>query len=137
VSFKGEIGVDYGGVKRELFTLAVKELITRTNALAPCGHGRLLWFTAHKESAGSVRKQPRIDGTGFDFITPAPATTVVNSVGGDAHTEAAAATVAHIAAQHRLPFYLGLLVGLAAYNGVHVDLPVPKNIYKIIKNEEV
>jgi hypothetical protein len=34
-------------------------------------------------------------------------------------------------------FILGLVVGLAAFNGVFVDLPLPSFIYKIVSGREV
>ena len=55
---------------------------------------------------------------------------------GAATTDAAASVVTH-AYTRPLSYFLGLLVGLAAYNGVHVDLPLPPSIYKTIKGEEV
>jgi hypothetical protein len=132
VVFEGEVGVDYGGVKREFFTLAVKEIITRTDALVPCSSGRMLWFKHHAStvsaaSAGEAarlhgaegaNKQPRREESGFTMR--------------DGHQQAM-----HVPAQRPLVFYLGLLMGLALYNGVHVDIPLPRSIYKTIKGEEV
>jgi hypothetical protein len=136
VEFKGEIGVDYGGVKRELFTLAGKELVTSTPLLAPCSNGRFMWFaTQHRSrtgpgyatsvpgtpsSAEHARKQVRL-GEAFVF----PSTTADG-----------ASAAPHVPA-HSLAFYLGLVVGLGTYNGVHVNLPLPQCVYKTIKGEQV
>lgn len=144
VEFSGEIGVDYGGIKRELFTLAVKDLVTRTTMFAPCSGGRLMWFNHHRDRSvlsstgashpehaqspqGNARKQARLDGNSFEFFTSTP---------GGLEAESSRSTVT-VAARYPLPFYLGLLVGLAVYNGVHVNLPLPHCVYKTIKGEEV
>jgi hypothetical protein len=129
VVFEGEVGLDYGGVKREFFTLAVKEIITRTDALVPCSSGQVLWFKHHASSASAgeaarlrgvdgASKQPRREESGFTMW--------------DGQQQAT-----HVPAQRPLVFYLGLLMGLALYNGVHVDIPLPRSIYKTIKGEEV
>lgn len=49
----------------------------------------------------------------------------------------AAAKYEELALARPLAYYLGLLVGLAAYNEVHVDVPLPRCIYKTIKGEQV
>jgi hypothetical protein len=121
-------------VKRELFTLAVKELVTRTPLLAPCSNGRLMWFDMqHRNrtapgsatsvpgtpsSAEHARKQVRL-GEAFTFLSTDSASTV------------------HHVPAHSLAFYLGLVVGLGTYNGVHVNLPLPQCVYKTIKGEQV
>jgi hypothetical protein len=114
----------------------VKELVTRTPLLAPCSNGRLMWFdTQHRKrtapgyvtsvpgtpsSAEHARKQVRL-GEAFTF----PSTTTDS------------ASTVHRVPAHSLAFYLGLVVGLGTYNGVHVNLPLPQCVYKTIKGEQV
>ena len=288
-AFKGEMGLDLGGVRRELFTLAIRDMLLATNVLASVANGRMLWFTNHhleqwqldneerekeqeretkrrKESTeeqvedeGRVQEEERVvemeeehiqppdeghsggvsaesdssaavpmdlalpepaaesateessdntraDGGGFDAMntnsavaspsnsatisTPTTVTaatprspsglspllhpSTVPSSDADATgqestgaavqppstpttTTAATGVVSPAASSmlqdpsraaalkglrirkyaHSLEFYLGLLVGLAAYNGIHVDLPLPPCIYKIMKGAQV
>lgn len=126
VTFEGELGVDYGGIKREFFTNAIKEIISHTNVLAPCSNGRLLWFANQPAAqAGEVnnnmRKMPRLDHT--SDVTQSD-TASGRADGG-------------FQPKRRLAYYLGLIVGMATYNGVHVDVPLPSCVYKTMKGQEV
>eukprot|EP01034_Spumella_vulgaris_P026028 gene26026-32554_t len=97
VAFKGEIAVDRGGVTKELFTLAIRQIVHETNVLSPTSSARHLWFSKDTRSSLALAI-----GDGL-FSTE---------------------------------FILGLVVGLAAFNGVFVDLPLPSFIYKIISGRE-
>lgn len=132
VTFKGEMGVDYGGIKREFFTNTMKEIISHTSVLAPCSNGRLLWFTNQSSTFApascTTRKVPRLDHAA--------------DVGHSDHSEPAEDTsagnkYADLRPKRRLAYYLGLVVGMAAYNGVHVDVPLPSCVYKTMKGLEV
>lgn len=148
VSFKGEIGVDYGGIKREFFTIAIKEIITKTNLLGTCANGRMVWFTGLGSDTGGTggtsgeiasnavdasprsHKQARLsdaDGSVGPTLVDLPSGSVKRS----------AAKYEQLSLARPLAYYLGLLVGLAAYNEVHVDVPLPPCIYKTIKGEQV
>lgn len=80
--FIGEEGVDQGGVRKELLSLAIKQFVARTKVLGHTSAG-LLWFKNVSSSSGDDE------------------------------------------------FILGLLVGLAAYNDVLVDVHLPSAVYKI------
>jgi alpha-tubulin suppressor-like RCC1 family protein len=56
-TFSGEVGVDAGGVSRELLTLAVQELLATYKVLRPMANGRLVWFgnSSHRNHASSSR----------------------------------------------------------------------------------
>ena len=176
VSFKGEIGVDYGGVKREFFTIAIKEILAETNLLGTCPNGNMVWFTdqplkatpiQRQNSSASTSSAPAAGNDREDMVTetsprhPPRKLARLDSVDGTVDANSTAATaVAHVTSALPLPtteptssprstkydrfvltrplaYYLGLLVGLAAYNEVHVDVPLPPCVYKIIKGEEV
>lgn len=45
--FQGEMGVDRGGVTKELITVALRNIVKETDVLSPTGNGYHLWFN-HK-----------------------------------------------------------------------------------------
>jgi hypothetical protein len=149
VSFKGEIGVDYGGVKREFFTIAIKEIIAKTDLLGTCANGHMVWFTGNRlllarETAaaqGSTREAREREEGVHKQARLTTASAAVHSSVKDASAPSANSSRKekyHDLTQARpLAYYLGLLVGLATYNEVHVDVPLPSCIYKTIKGEEV
>jgi len=156
VSFKGEIGVDFGGIKREFFTIAIKEIITKTNLLGTCASGRMVWFTglasgvsaANPDSPGSPVGTtsggvPSSDAAASRSHKQARHSDSDGSVGpalaaaSSGSTKANTAKYEQLTLARPLAYYLGLLVGLAAYNEVHVDVPLPRCIYKTIKGEQV
>lgn len=107
VEFEGEVGLDRGGLAKEMFTIAIRDLIRTTGVLAASGNGRIYWFT-RVDSSDESNKQARTDSNSpksLDTTSP--------------------------------EFILGLLAGLAVYNGIYVDLPIPSSIYKLMKNKEV
>ncbi len=57
VEFEGEIGLDRGGLAKELLTIAVRDLINTSHVLSPCTNGRFYWFT--NNDVGN--KQAKID----------------------------------------------------------------------------
>lgn len=64
VEFAGEDGVDQGGVTRELFSIAFKEIVKKTSLLSPCGNmGEYLWFT---RNAGAALSRSATSGHAFD-----------------------------------------------------------------------
>jgi hypothetical protein len=206
-SFKGEIGVDYGGVKRELFTLAIKEFMTQTDTFAPVADDRGMWFTdkayrdnlvlarssslssraaatgggagggpdsgpaatAAGENAGvsasescvslvsslrdvvmtsddaslddrslqydsDVRKMPRLNPSeGEECVLSVPGSAVDSSTSGSSR-DAAADALNKYQYGRPLPYYFGILVGLAVYNSVPIEIPLPSFIFKLIKD---
>jgi len=103
--FKNEMGQDYGGLKRELFSLAIREITKVPEVFAACHNQRMVWFrsrTPDRDATSSPTKGRRMH---------------------------------HY--KHSIEFYFGLLVGLAAFNGVHVDLPLPPFMYKLLRSEQV
>lgn len=145
VSFKGEIGVDYGGVKREFFTIAIKEIITKTDLLGTCANGHMVWFTgnrllARETAAARESVREREEGV-YKQARLTTASAAVHSSAKETSATSASSSrkekYQDLAQARPLAYYLGLLVGLAAYNEVHVDVPLPSCIYKTIKGEEV
>ncbi len=151
--------MDYGGVKREFFTIAIKEILAETNLLGTCANGNMVWFTdqplkatpiirqnsaastssapgsAKEADDSSPRKLARLDAVdgAVDPINPAESTLPVTEPTASPRST----KYDRFVLTRPLAYYLGLLVGLAAYNEVHVDVPLPPCIYKIIKGEEV
>lgn len=136
--------MDYGGIKREFFTIAIKDIINHTDVLAPCSNGRLLWFTnlscnqtdaaAEEASASAARKMPRLNHT--SDVTQGDAASISrqnSSSSGPGNQE----KYSDLKPKRRLAYYLGLIAGMATYNGVHVDVPLPSCVYKIMKGQEV
>jgi len=116
VKFVGEDGIDEGGLSKDLLSLAIKELVNTTHVVAPCGGGsnenaRSVWFT---RTGKCVREQNSRIVSGA-----ALSETIGESVGDFEHE-----------------FVLGLLLGLASYSKVLVDLPLPSAIYKTMVNGE-
>jgi alpha-tubulin suppressor-like RCC1 family protein len=54
-SFKGEDGIDAGGVSRELLTLSIKELLVTYKVLAPMGSDRLVWFANNNHNKANLK----------------------------------------------------------------------------------
>lgn len=107
MEFEGEVGLDRGGLAKEMFTIAIRDLIRKTEVLSSCANGRIYWFTeVDGEEHESKSKQAKITN---------------RSPGSQLSSE----------------FILGLLAGLAVYNGVYIDLPLPSSIYKLMKKREV
>ncbi len=107
--FKDEIGQDYGGLKRELFSLAIREITKVPEVFATCHNQRMVWFrsrTTERCSTGPPSNHAKGRRTQQRY-------------------------------QHSIEYYFGLLVGLAAFNGVHVDLPLPPFVYKLLRSEQV
>lgn len=109
MEFAGEIGLDRGGLKKELFTIAIRDLIRESKVLSPCANGHVYWFTRSSSSSSSpTLKQQRKDSESaklFSEIQP--------------------------------EYLLGLLAALALYNGIFVDLPLPQAIYKVKLGKQV
>lgn len=123
--------MDLGGIKREFFTIAVKEIVTKTTLLGTCANGRMAWFTGLSSSSSSANhsifnKQARRSDTDGSVSSSAP-----TSSGAPMESDELSSL------SRPLAYYLGLIVGLAAYNDVHVDVPFPPCIYKIIKGQQV
>ena len=109
VEFQGEIGLDRGGLAKEMFTIAIRDLITCTNVFSPCSNGHVYWFTRCSaysfEPIFKHRGTETINNDMFDNIQP--------------------------------EFLLGLLASLAVYNGIFVDVPLPSSIYKVLLGNPV
>lgn len=114
VMFQGEMGVDRGGVTKELITVALRSIVKETDVLCPTGNGYHLWFSHSTE--------------GYEFPNGIELRRIQSA--GDATRNDAPNTFS-------LQYYLGLIVGLAAYNGVFVDVPLPSFIYKILRGKEL
>lgn len=106
------MGQDYGGLKRELFSLAIREITKVPEVFAPCHNQRMVWFRSRttKEHRGST---------------------------GPPSNHAKGRRTQQRYHHYSIEYYFGLLVGLAAFNGVHVDLPLPPSVYKLLRSEQV
>lgn len=107
------MGQDYGGLKRELFSLAIQEITKVSEVFATCHNQRMVWFrssrTTERRSTTSPPSKHASKGR----------------------------RMMHQRYHHSIEYYFGLLVGLAAFNGVHVDLPLPPFVYKLLRSEQV
>lgn len=113
-AFIDEDAVDQGGVKKELITLAIRGLIQEIGLLRPCGNNNSkLWFSG-KSRTGERFSPDKSD----DYMAPNKIQRREFSVRRRDNVE--------------LCYYLGLLIGLAAYNDVLIDLPLPSAIYKVM-----
>ncbi len=110
VEFKDEVGLDRGGLAKELFTIAIRDLIRESKVLSPCCNGRVYWFTRHESTLQiPTMKQPRTDSSSFSSL--------FNEIPPE--------------------YLLGLLTALAVYNGIFVNLPLPPAIYKVKLGKQV
>jgi hypothetical protein len=110
VEFEGEIGLDRGGLAKELFTIAIRDLVKQSKVLRPCSNGRIFWFTNCKSTAVNDHsmKHPRINCADDDIYTI------------------------------KSPEYiLGIMTRLAIYNGIFVNLPLPLSMYKVLLGKQV
>ena len=110
VSFIGEDAVDYGGVQKELFTLCIDECV---RSMSRCGDGNLVWFS---------------DWGPFDHF-------LATEHGSD--VEEISSLNEELKASKMSSFYLGVLISLATYNGVLVDLPLPSCVFKFLSGTEL
>ena len=121
--FVGEEGVDQGGLRKELFSLAMKQLVLLTKILKPTSYsGRFLWFNDEaqvEEEEGPLR-------TTLALLESALATkgTQQTMQVGDRPT------------QCRGQFALGLLLGIAAYHGCMLDVRMPPCVYKLLLSKD-
>jgi hypothetical protein len=98
-------------------TLAVAELLRTTTYLSPCGQAtsenasRCLWFSRNNEIAlrDAGIASENVDDENSEFQHE------------DVSEE----------------FFLGVLVGLACYNNLYIDVPLPPAIYKVVTGAEV
>jgi E3 ubiquitin-protein ligase HERC4 len=126
--FLDEEGVDQGGVKKELITLAIRELIHAAAILQPCGtNSSKFWFAT----------QPSHDPPSCASTSPNP----LYQHGSTDEREGSAPSKVprreysksiHRRSKIELCYYLGVLMGLACYNDILIDLPLPSAIYKIM-----
>ena len=119
--FVGEEGVDQGGLRKELFSLAMKELVLLTKILKPTSYsGRFLWFNDEvqvEEEEGPLR-------TTLALLESALASKdTAMQVGGRP-------------TQCRGQFALGLLLGIAAYHGCMLDVRMPPCVYKLLLSKD-
>ena len=110
VSFIGEDAVDYGGVQKELFTLCIEECV---KSMRRCGDGNLVWFD---------------DWGPFDYFL---------TLNNDSDFQDIASLNEQLRATKMSSFYLGVLISLATYNGVLVDLPLPPCVFKFLNGTEL
>jgi hypothetical protein len=117
VRFEGEEAVDAGGVGRELMSLAIAELLRTNSFLSPCGQSN--------SALGS--------GTGSCLWFNSNSDTPLSSTKAEIHNSSSRYAVEDTSDE----FFLGLLVGLAAYNNIYIDVPLPAAIYKVMTGTEV
>lgn len=122
VVFTGEDAVDQGGVTKELFTLAIKQLIRESGLVKPCGSSSLVWF--HSTSSTRISDvQPPAEKVAWVTYETAYGSSAGTSNDSNDRTYTA--------------YVLGLLVGMAAYHGVLTDLPLPTALYKVMTHAEL
>ncbi|KAI8064399.1 hypothetical protein BC940DRAFT_306156 [Gongronella butleri] len=130
VQFVGEEGVDEGGVQKEFFQLMIRELFDARYAMFQFyDESRLCWFTTHLAAVASApTTAEEIDE--IDEIDE-------NGEKGE-NGENDASTMHHderlTLSEYKL---LGLLIGLAVYNGVILDLHFPLALYKKLMGRPV
>lgn len=108
VQFIGEEGIDVGGVKKEFFQLLVHDLLSPNYGM--------LAYQAESKTYWYVLKQ-MVDETVVFRFNPA-----LMLQGEKCEDEF---------------FLIGLVLGLAVYNGVLLDFPLPLALYKKLLNQEV
>jgi hypothetical protein len=107
VEFAGELGEDVGGLTKELFTLTIRQLMQETPAFALSSSGQVYWFTGRDAAV--------VAGT------------------AEAESEERTATASLISWE----YMLGLVQSLAIYHGIHIDMPLPTAVYKLLKGREL
>ena len=132
------------GVTKELFTLAIRQLIKDSKIIKPCGianasapsnessSGRFVWFS---NNASGVIKSKFVQhlfnlensATGFPVVRYPFLFSDCNMVDFASCGGVVAQAIART---------LGLLIGLASYHNVLSDLPLPSSIYKIMAGDE-
>mmetsp|Transcript_5168 Transcript_5168/g.15168 ORF Transcript_5168/g.15168 Transcript_5168/m.15168 type:complete len:1089 (-) Transcript_5168:75-3341(-) len=106
VEFVGELGVDAGGLRKECLQLVLRQLCERTNL-----------FVELEELPGLLWFRPAADGRGGDL--------------GPEDAKASSELELHSPdwVDH-LPDVAGAIVGLAAFNGIYLDLRLHPLIYR-------
>ena len=122
VSFFNEDAIDSGGVKREFFSLLVKSFCNDLHIFSPCGdsanranQASLVWFTRSESSR-----------------LPAD-----NDMSKGDECEGSAYKRSKLVQASSMEYIFGVLVGLAFYHRVLVNLPLPAHIYKIMIGSKV
>ena len=143
--FVGEDGVDQGGVRKELFSVAMRELVTFTKVLAPTSDRRFLWFIgegAGGEADGSIRsgadeKRPRLESDGqtgaeneaeLRTLLALLESALLATEGGGAGCDASRGPASACSGT----FALGFIQGLAAFHGCQLDLRLPPFLFKLL-----
>jgi hypothetical protein len=123
VSFLNEDAIDSGGVKREFFSLLVKSFCKETDIFSPCGdsanrinQASLIWF-ARSESSRVLSDYGIMAGEKED---------VENASKRSKHAQSSSKE-----------YLFGVLIGLAFYHRILVNLPLPAHIYKIMMGSKV
>eukprot|EP01038_Epipyxis_sp_PR26KG_P010000 gene10000-13455_t len=109
VEFKNELGVDQGGITKELFTLAIRDIIATGKVVSPVNNDRVVWFSNSTPINSSPETVEMVDESSKKKNSK----------------------------NYSLEYYLGLIVGLAAYNGVFIDIPLPPSIYKLMIGKQL
>lgn len=137
-------------MKKELLTLAVRDLVKKSNIVCPCGNkNAFVWFS----KISSEQCHENIFQTSSSCISDARSAkasiesdSVLRNEGDDtsSSTQSPLRKFPRISkeidreeASKDLCFHLGLLIGLAAYNDVLIDLPLPSSTYKLLTGSKV
>lgn len=107
MEFAGELGEDVGGLTKELFTLTIRQLMQETSAFALSSSGQVYWFTGREAATKAESEEEETAST--------PTTKSLIS----------------------WEYMLGLVQSLAIYHGIHIDMPLPTAVYKLLKGREL
>ena len=132
VTFANEEAIDRGGVMKEFFALIVKEFIQASGLLAICDS--IVWFTC-----APVGRNPDPSSPSF-FLESAmrqlreakklPSKLLELMARADERGSGCGS------ASSFAEFLLGVFVGMAFYNNVLIDLPLPSCIYKAAQRDD-
>lgn len=119
--------IDQGGVTKELLTLAIRQLIQETHVLEECNaSSSFVWFSKRSDQelihVTSIQAYFQLLVIDDKVESPSKIQRIV---------ESDSPTYNYI---NSMVYYLGLLVGLAKYHDVLVDVPLPPFIYKMLMN---
>lgn len=138
VSFVGEGGIDQGGLRKELFSISMRELVAFTKILTPCSSGRFLWFS--RDSSNSTKKADNLESAENHHTNGTTTTAQEELRMMLAILESAYLTDAKrdlgSPSECSGEFALGFLLGIAAYQDCLLDIRIPPSVYKVMRAAE-